>query len=136
MAEGGSVVGLTFDARFAWPVYDWMGVAKAAFESTNRYLARDLGPEGDPVQHRRGGPDPHHGRQVHPGLRALRGGVGHPCAARLGRQRRRARGPGLRRPALRLVPRDDRRDGARRRRLPRDGRLSPGPRPGRTRLPA
>lgn len=46
MGEGGSVVGLTFDARYAWPVYDWMGVAKAAFESTSRYLARDLGPEG------------------------------------------------------------------------------------------
>ncbi|HKX68820.1 MAG TPA: enoyl-ACP reductase FabI [Intrasporangium sp.] len=45
MADGGSVVGLTFDAKFAWPVYDWMGVAKAAFESTNRYLARDLGPK-------------------------------------------------------------------------------------------
>ena len=43
MREGGSVVGLTFDAQFAWPVYDWMGVAKAAFEATNRYLARDLG---------------------------------------------------------------------------------------------
>ena len=46
MSEGGSVVGLTFDATLAWPVYDWMGVAKAAFESTNRYLARDLGPQG------------------------------------------------------------------------------------------
>jgi enoyl-[acyl-carrier protein] reductase I len=46
MSPGGSVVGLTFDARFAWPVYDWMGVAKAAFESTSRYLARDLGPHG------------------------------------------------------------------------------------------
>jgi enoyl ACP reductase len=43
MESGGSVVGLTFDARFAWPVYDWMGVAKAALESTNRYLARELG---------------------------------------------------------------------------------------------
>ena len=46
MGPGSSVVGLTFDARYAWPVYDWMGVAKAAFESTNRYLARDLGPRG------------------------------------------------------------------------------------------
>ena len=46
MSAGGSVVGLTFDARYAWPVYDWMGVAKAAFESTNRYLARDMGPQG------------------------------------------------------------------------------------------
>ena len=46
MSEGGSVVGLTMDAKYAWPVYDWMGVAKAAFEATNRYLARDLGPQG------------------------------------------------------------------------------------------
>ena len=44
--SGGSVVGLTFDATVAWPKYDWMGVAKAAFESTARYLARDLGPSG------------------------------------------------------------------------------------------
>ena len=42
----GSVVGLTFDASVAWPVYDWMGVAKAAFESTARYLAKSLGPDG------------------------------------------------------------------------------------------
>jgi enoyl-[acyl-carrier protein] reductase I len=41
-----SVVGLDFDAQVAWPKYDWMGVAKAAFESTARYLARDLGPQG------------------------------------------------------------------------------------------
>ncbi len=45
-AERASVVGLTFDATVAWPTYDWMGVAKAAFESTSRYLARDLGREG------------------------------------------------------------------------------------------
>jgi len=43
-AGGGAVVGLDFDARVAWPGYDWMGVAKAALESTARYLARDLGP--------------------------------------------------------------------------------------------
>jgi len=46
LSAGGSIVGLTFDASYAWPVYDWMGVAKAAFESTSRYLARDLGPQG------------------------------------------------------------------------------------------
>lgn len=46
MSRGGSIVGLDFDATVAWPKYDWMGVAKAAFESTSRYLARDLGPEG------------------------------------------------------------------------------------------
>jgi enoyl-[acyl-carrier protein] reductase I len=46
LGRGSSVVGLDFDATVAWPKYDWMGVAKAAFESTSRYLARDLGPDG------------------------------------------------------------------------------------------
>jgi enoyl ACP reductase len=46
MGPGGSVVGMTFDATVAWPAYDWMGVAKAGLESTSRYLARDLGPQG------------------------------------------------------------------------------------------
>ena len=46
MTGGGSLVGLDFDATVAWPAYDWMGVAKAAFESTSRYLARYLGPRG------------------------------------------------------------------------------------------
>jgi meromycolic acid enoyl-[acyl-carrier-protein] reductase len=40
------VVGLDFDASVAWPAYDWAGVSKAALESINRYLARDLGPRG------------------------------------------------------------------------------------------
>jgi meromycolic acid enoyl-[acyl-carrier-protein] reductase len=44
--QSASVVGLTFDATVSWPVYDWMGVSKAALESTSRYLARYLGPEG------------------------------------------------------------------------------------------
>jgi enoyl ACP reductase len=44
--EGGSFVGMDFDASVAWPVYDWMGVAKAALESVSRYLARDLGASG------------------------------------------------------------------------------------------
>jgi enoyl ACP reductase len=46
MSNGGSIVGLDFDARQAWPAYDWMGVAKAGLESCARYLARDLGPKG------------------------------------------------------------------------------------------
>ncbi|WP_250030641.1 enoyl-ACP reductase FabI [Paractinoplanes maris] len=46
MQAGGSIVGLTFDATKAWPVYDWMGVAKAGLESANRYLALHLGPKG------------------------------------------------------------------------------------------
>lgn len=43
---GASVVGLDFDGSRAWPLYDWMGVAKSALESLARYLARDLGPKG------------------------------------------------------------------------------------------
>jgi meromycolic acid enoyl-[acyl-carrier-protein] reductase len=46
MGPGSSIVGLDFDASLAWPIYDWMGVAKAALESVSRYLARDLGPRG------------------------------------------------------------------------------------------
>lgn len=42
--RGGSIVGLDFDAAAAWPVYNWMGVCKAALESASRYVARDLGP--------------------------------------------------------------------------------------------
>lgn len=46
LMPGSSIVGLDFDATVAWPTYDWMGVAKAALESTARYLARDLGADG------------------------------------------------------------------------------------------
>jgi enoyl-[acyl-carrier protein] reductase I len=46
MGRGSCLLGLTFDASQAWPVYDWMGVAKASLESTSRYLARYLGPKG------------------------------------------------------------------------------------------
>lgn len=46
LTPGSSVVGLDFDARVAWPAYNWMGVAKAALESVNRYLARELGQYG------------------------------------------------------------------------------------------
>jgi enoyl ACP reductase len=44
-SNGGAIVSLDFDARVAWPIYDWMGVAKAGLESVTRYLARDLGPK-------------------------------------------------------------------------------------------
>ncbi|MDG4765588.1 enoyl-ACP reductase FabI [Solwaraspora sp. WMMD406] len=46
MGPGSAVVGLTFDGTVAWPVYDWMGVAKAGLESASRYLAVHLGPKG------------------------------------------------------------------------------------------
>ena len=46
MGEGGSFVGFDFDNRQAWPAYNWMGVAKSALQSVNRYLAKEVGPKG------------------------------------------------------------------------------------------
>jgi enoyl ACP reductase len=46
MTGGGAFVGLDFDNRVAWPAYNWMGVAKSALQSVNRYLAKELGPQG------------------------------------------------------------------------------------------
>ena len=47
MREGGSIVTLTYlGSNRVTPYYNVMGVAKAALESTVRYLANDLGPEG------------------------------------------------------------------------------------------
>jgi enoyl-[acyl-carrier protein] reductase I len=46
-AGGGSIVTLTYlGSNRVTPYYNVMGVAKAALESTVRYLANDLGPEG------------------------------------------------------------------------------------------
>ena len=97
MRAGGSLVGLDFDATVAWPAYDWMGVAKAALESTARYLARELGRPGHPGEPGGGRTDPDHGRQVDPRLRGVRGRMGGPGPARLGHQRHRARGTSVRR---------------------------------------
>jgi enoyl-[acyl-carrier protein] reductase I len=44
--RGAGIVSLDFDAQVAWPLYDWMGVAKAGLEAVTRYLARDLGRHG------------------------------------------------------------------------------------------
>lgn len=71
MSAGGSIVGLTFDAKYAWPVYDWMGVAKAAFESTSRYCARDLGPKGIRVNLVAAGPIKTTAAKSVPGFKAL-----------------------------------------------------------------
>jgi len=46
LRDGSSVVGCTVDATRAWPVYGWAGVAKAAYESTNQYMALHLGARG------------------------------------------------------------------------------------------
>ncbi|ROR74258.1 enoyl-ACP reductase FabI [Bogoriella caseilytica] len=76
MGEGSALVGLTFDASFAWPVYDWMGVAKAAFESTARYLARDLGPDGIRVNLVSAGPVKTTAATSIPGFEQVEGGWG------------------------------------------------------------
>lgn len=47
MTEGGSIITLTYaGSNRVTPFYNVMGVAKAALESSVRYLANDLGPEG------------------------------------------------------------------------------------------
>lgn len=56
MGHGGSIASLDFDGQVAWPIYDWMGVAKAGLESVTRYLARDLGPKGIRVNSVSAGP--------------------------------------------------------------------------------
>ena len=91
MERGGSIVGLDFDNDdVAWPVYDWMGVAKAAFESAARYLARDLGPQGIRVNLVAAGPIRTIAATSIPGFEQFEEVVGRARAAGLGRQGRRA----------------------------------------------
>jgi enoyl-[acyl-carrier protein] reductase I len=73
MEEGGSLVGMDFDASVAWPIYDWMGVAKAALESVSRYLARDLGEQSVRVNLISAGPVETPAAQGIPGFEALAG---------------------------------------------------------------
>jgi enoyl-[acyl-carrier protein] reductase I len=73
MDGGGSLVGMDFDASKAWPVYDWMGVAKAALESVSRYLARDLGEQGVRVNLVSAGPVETPAAQGIPGFEQLAG---------------------------------------------------------------
>jgi len=76
MTQGGSIVTLDFDNRVAWPIYDWMGVCKAALESTVRYLARDLGPKGIRVNALAAGPLATVAAKGIPGFKALERGWG------------------------------------------------------------
>jgi enoyl-[acyl-carrier protein] reductase I len=73
MEDGGSLVGMDFDASLAWPVYDWMGVAKAALESVSRYLARDLGDQNVRVNLISAGPVETPAAQGIPGFDQLAG---------------------------------------------------------------
>lgn len=70
--RGGAVVSLTFDATVAWPLYDWMGPAKAALEAVSRYLARDLGPRGIRVNTVSAGPLETMAAKSIPGFRNLK----------------------------------------------------------------
>ena len=76
MTQGGSIVTLDFDNRMAWPIYDWMGVCKAALEATVRYLARDLGPKGIRVNALAAGPLATIAAKGIPGFKALEQGWG------------------------------------------------------------
>ncbi|WAL63341.1 enoyl-ACP reductase FabI [Amycolatopsis cynarae] len=76
LAPGASVVGMDFDARVAWPAYNWMGVAKAALESVNRYLARELGPHGIRVNLVAAGPVKTMAAKSIPGFGELESGWG------------------------------------------------------------
>jgi meromycolic acid enoyl-[acyl-carrier-protein] reductase len=73
MDDGGSLVGMDFDATKAWPIYDWMGVAKAALESVSRYLARDLGEQSVRVNLVSAGPVETPAAQGIPGFETLAG---------------------------------------------------------------
>jgi enoyl-[acyl-carrier protein] reductase I len=71
-ATGGALVSLTFDATLAWPLYDWMGPAKAALEAVGRYLARDLGARGVRVNTISAGPLETVAARSIPGFRTLK----------------------------------------------------------------
>jgi enoyl-[acyl-carrier protein] reductase I len=122
MPAGGSFVGMDFDASVAWPIYDWMGVAKAALESVSRYLARDLGRAGVRVNlvSARAARDGRGARD--PGVRAARLAVVLAGAARLGRERSATGGARDLLAAVGLLGRDHGRDRARRRGVPRNWR--------------
>ena len=91
-ADGGaSVVGLDFDGTRAWPVYDWMGVAKAGPRVAHALPRQGARPEGDPGQPGRLGARSHGRGQVDPRIRAPSRTPGATGAARLGRPRRHTR---------------------------------------------
>ena len=117
-----SFVALDFDASVAWPVYDWMGVAKAALESVSRYLARDLGESGRPREPGLRGAGRHAGGRRDPRVRAAGRPVGKAGTDGVGREGSVSRRGRRAVPAVGLVARGVRRDPARGRRLPRDGR--------------
>ena len=108
----------------AWPAYDWMGVAKAALESTTRYLARDLGAQQVRVNLVAAGPIKTMAAKSIPGFSAFEDAWD--ARAPLGWDVRdpEPTAKAVRGPAVGLVPGHHRRDRPRRRRLPRRGGLT------------
>ena len=119
--EGAAIVGMDFDAQVAWPVYDWMGVAKAALEARQPLPGARPRPARRAREPRVRGPAGHARRARHPRLQRPRRRHGSARRRWAGTPRTRARGRRGSVPAQRPRARDHRRGPARRRRLPRDG---------------
>lgn len=67
----GSFVALDFESSRAWPIYDWLGVSKAALGAISRYLACYLGPKGIRVNLLSSGPLATNAGQAVPGFPGL-----------------------------------------------------------------
>ena len=123
-ARGGSIVAWTSTGGSAWPVYDWMGVAKAGLECVSRYLARDLGPKGIRVNTVSAGRS-RRWPAKDPRVRPDRRDVGATRAARLGHSAIPRRRPCDGVPVVGPGGGDHGRDRPRGRRLPRHGNRRP-----------
>ena len=120
-------MGFDFDSTRAFPVYDWMGVAKSALQSVSRFLARDLGARGIRVNLVAAGPSRSLAARSIPGYEVFEDVWND--RAPLGWDTRDADpiAKACVALAVRLVPRHHRRDRPRRRRLPRHRRLTHQP---------
>lgn len=72
MSNGGSIISMSYyGAEKVIPNYNVMGVAKAALEACNRYLAEDLGPQGIRVNSISAGPIRTLSSSAIPGMRNM-----------------------------------------------------------------
>lgn len=72
MRNGGSIISMSYyGAEKVIPNYNVMGVAKAALEACNRYLAEDLGPQGIRVNSISAGPIRTLSSSAIPGMRNM-----------------------------------------------------------------
>ena len=128
LGPGASIVGMDFDNRQAWPAYDWMGVAKSTLESVTRYLARDLGPAGDPGEPRRRRPVKTMAAKSIPGFAAFEDAWDGRAPLGWDVERPGAGGEDGVRAAVGLAAGDHRVDGVGGRRVPRDRASEPADR--------